>query len=102
MDTNENLDDVKDILNSTNSDSDAMEEDEDSRDAALKIEEGITKEESKMDLDISFPDVSNAKSESNDFHVELSLPQPPQNPPEKKKDTRSKKEMEEEEREKMQ
>lgn len=102
MDTNESgLDDAKDVLNSTNYDSDVIEEDEDSRDAALKIEENI-KEDTKMDLDISFPEVSNIKIETNDFHVDLSLPQPPQNPPQKKKETKSKKEMEEEEREKMQ
>lgn len=103
MDPNESgLDDVKDVLNSTNSDSDVMEDDEDSRDAALKIEENIKKEDSKMDLGISFPEVSNVKLETSDFHVDLSLPQPPQNPPHKKKETKSKKEIEEEEREKMQ
>lgn len=103
MDTNESaLDDVKDVLNSTNSDSDVMEDDEDSRDAALKIEENIIKDDIKMDLDISFPDVSNIKTELSDFHADLSLPQPPQVRPEKKKESKSKKEIEEEEREKMQ
>lgn len=97
------LDDAKDALNGTNSDSDAMEDDEDSRDAALKIEENILKDDGKMDLDISFPEVSNVKREENAFRVDLSLPQPAQNPSaEKKKESKNKKEMEEEEREKMQ
>lgn len=103
MDVNESgLDDVKDALNSTNSDSDAIDEDEDSRDAALKIEENILREDTKMDLDISFPDVSNVKLEPTDFHVDLSLPQPPQNAAHKRKEAKSKREIEEEEREKMQ
>lgn len=101
METNENLDDVKDVLHSINSDSDIVEEDDDSRDATLKIEDNITND-SKMDLDISFPDVSKVKPEPSDFHIDLSFPQPAHIPPEKKKDTRTKKEIEEEEREKMQ
>lgn len=76
-------------------------DDEDSRDATLKIEENI-KEEPKMELDISFPDVSNVKTEQNEIRRDLSLPQPAKNPPEKKKEVKTKREMEEEEREKMQ
>lgn len=103
MDINESgLGDTKDVLNGTNSDSDVIDEDEDSRDAALKIEENILKEDTKMDLDISFPEVSNAKPESDNFRIDLNLLQRPQNPPEKKKEIKSKREMEEEEREKMQ
>lgn len=96
------LDDVKDELNVTHSDSDIGDDEEDSRDTALKIEENILKDDTKMDLDISFPDASSVNREPNNFHTNLALLQPAQNPTEKKKENKSKREMEEEEREKMQ
>lgn len=103
METNDSgLEDTKDVLTGTNSDSDVVEEDEDSRDAALKIEENILKDDTKMDLDISFPDVSKVKTETHNFHIDLNLPQPAHNSSEKRKESKSKKELEEEEREKMQ
>lgn len=117
-----NLDPYDLNLNTTHSDSDMIDDDDDSKDAALAIEENLMKasishsndsfekcvkfsshidkqeikqeEAFSFDEEIMLPGISASKHE-----MEIKLEQQER---EKKKDTRSRKEIEEEEREKMQ
>jgi len=101
------LEQLKYDLNSTNSDSDGAYEDDDSREAALAIEENILKDvmtkayESKSSENY----LSRIKTEKMDT-TDIILPEASQTllrqTDIKKKEIKSKKEMEEEEREKMQ
>lgn len=114
------LDQLKYDLNSTNSDSDNY--DEDSRDAALAIEENMLKQEtehkddsgSTSDMNTSFSEEirPEIKEEHSDIMTQLdlsnldtsveSITQKAGGSSPSKKDQKSKKELEEEEREKMQ
>lgn len=87
---------VKQEFNNTNSDSDAMDEDDDSRDASLAIEDNIKEEITIEELEMHSLTMTTGRLE------DISLPDPANKPPEKKKEMKSKKEQEEEEREKMQ
>lgn len=93
-------------LNSTNSDSDIGNDDEDSRDAALAIEENILKYEDCNSEKVGTLSSDNATNSElkMDIDTDIILPEASQNITihrEKKKE-KSKKELEEEEREKMQ
>ncbi|XP_017781100.1 PREDICTED: transcription initiation factor TFIID subunit 11 isoform X2 [Nicrophorus vespilloides] len=95
------LEQLKDDLNSTNSDSEL--DDEDSRDAALAIEENMLKDDD-CELNLSFSDEMKMDIKDEPFDPEMLLQDVPpiMSSNSKKKDTRTKKEIEEEEREKMQ
>ncbi|XP_017781099.1 PREDICTED: transcription initiation factor TFIID subunit 11 isoform X1 [Nicrophorus vespilloides] len=94
------LEQLKDDLNSTNSDSEL--DDEDSRDAALAIEENMLKDDD-CELNLSFSDEMKMDIKDEPFDPEMLLQDVPpiMSSNSKKKDTRTKKEIEEEEREKM-
>lgn len=88
---------------SANSDSDAMDEDDDSREAALAIEENIKEEITVDDNPINYSGATRERMLDSMSDISLpGLPHPSNKPPEKKKEVKSKKELEEEEREKMQ
>lgn len=101
------LEHLKYELNSTNSDDEHMEDDEDSKDAVLAIEENILKEESSMGNDDFSTGVVDIKAEDIlDLGSDIILPQASQSHnfiiQKQRKEAKSRKELEEEEREKMQ
>lgn len=92
---------IKTDPHSANSDSDIMDEDDDSREAALAIEENIKEEITVDDNPINYSDATRERK-LDSMMSDISLPHPSNKPPEKKKEIKTKKELEEEEREKMQ
>lgn len=97
------LEHLKYELNSTNSDDDQMEDDEDSKDAVLAIEENILRDGND---DFSTGVVDIKAEDILDLGSDIILPQASQcqnsNIQRQKKELKSRKELEEEEREKMQ
>lgn len=93
-------------LNSTNSDSDIGNDDEDSRDAALAIEENILKYEdcNSEKVGTLLSDNGTNSETKMDIDTDIILPEASQNitTHREKKKEKTKKELEEEEREKMQ
>lgn len=102
------LEQLKYELNSTNSDDEHMDDDEDSKDAVLAIEENIIKEEVNVGSDDGFSmGVVDIKAEDIlDLGSDIILPQASQslnsNLQKQRKELKSRRELEEEEREKMQ
>ncbi|RZC32194.1 hypothetical protein BDFB_002342 [Asbolus verrucosus] len=105
---NKALDQLKYDLNGTNSDSDAMDEDDDSRDVALAIEENIKQEQQQIIQEntniYQITSEIHIKDENPYLESDIIMPEASQNnaTPVKKKEIKTRKEMEEEEREKMQ